>query len=139
MGIKVNVTLDAYQRGILPLIPIPNQEDAQKILTINNNGEYILSTLPISFDEMQKLKDKVNSIPTDAEANIINIIKVNDIPLNVINKTVNILKASNSTYGVVKGSMNKNTCSINSNGEIIINNIDVDKLIQTNRIILECN
>ena len=67
MGIKVNVTLDAYQRGILPLIPIPNQEDAQKILTINNNGEYILSTLPISFDEMQELKDKVNSIPTDAE------------------------------------------------------------------------
>ena len=88
---------------------------------------------------MQELKDKVNSIPTDAEANIINIIKVNDIPLNVVNKTVNILKASNSTYGVVKGSMNKNTCSINSNGEIIINNIDVDKLTQTNRIILECN
>lgn len=139
MGIKVNVTLDAYQKGILPLIPTPNQEDAQKILTINNNGEYILSTLPISFDEMQELKDKVNNIPTDAEANVIDVVKVNDIPLNVVNKTVNILKASNSTYGVVKGSMGKNTCSINNDGEIIINNVDVDKLTQTNRIILECN
>lgn len=55
MGIKVNVTLDAYQKGILPPIPILTEEDSGKILYADNLV-YALKALPeITFNSDQNI------------------------------------------------------------------------------------
>lgn len=55
MSIKVNVTLDAYQKGILPLIPILTEEDSGKILYADNLV-YALKALPeITFNSDQNI------------------------------------------------------------------------------------
>lgn len=55
MGIKVNVTLDAYQKGIYQPLPIPTEEDSGKILYADNLV-YALKALPeITFNSDQNI------------------------------------------------------------------------------------
>lgn len=55
MGIKVNVTLEAYQKGIYQSLPIPTEEDSGKILYVDNLV-YALKALPeITFNDNQNI------------------------------------------------------------------------------------
>lgn len=55
MGIKVNVTLEAYQKGIYQSLPIPTEEDSGKILYADNLV-YALKALPeITFNDNQNI------------------------------------------------------------------------------------
>lgn len=55
MGIKVNVTLEAYQKGIYQSLPIPTEEDSGKILYADNLV-YALKALPeITFNSDQNI------------------------------------------------------------------------------------
>lgn len=55
MGIKVNVTLEAYQKGIYQSLPIPTEEDSGKILYVDNLV-YALKALPeITFNSDQNI------------------------------------------------------------------------------------
>lgn len=55
MGIKVNITLEAYQKGIYQSLPIPTEEDSGKILYVDNLV-YALKALPkITFNDNQNI------------------------------------------------------------------------------------
>ena len=55
-------------------------------------------------------------------------LRTNDVPQ--INIVTNI--ATNTTYGIVKGSLLENHISINPDGTMQVNSINLDKLTQTN-------
>ena len=70
----------------------------------------------------------------------IEVINVNNSPLIITNKTVNIPLASNDTAGVVKTSNNENKISLDEEGVMEVNDINVNKLVQTSGdiLILDC-
>lgn len=73
---------------------------------------------------------KLAGIEEDAEANIIEIVKLNGEALTVTDKSVDIPVAGDS-LGVVKSSTEENKVSVAENGEMTVNSVNVNKLIQT--------
>lgn len=102
-------------------VKIPEMETAlsTKVDKVEGKG---LST----YDLTDELLDKINSIN-----NTISTIKINGITLPMVNREVNIPIASSENLGVVKSSTGENKVSINVEGEMEINNINVNTLRQT--------
>lgn len=73
---------------------------------------------------------KLESIEDRAQENVVESISVNGAPLVIDEKTVNISIAGED-LGVVKSSNGENKVSVNSDGEMIVNNLNVNKLVQT--------
>lgn len=89
----------------------------------------------------KEIDDKISEIdakipPEVGEDNIIEIIKVNGEALPVKDKTVEILLATADKAGVVKSSTAENNVKVNDDGTMTVNNINVNKLVQTEYIIL---
>ena len=81
----------------------------------------------------QPLIEKLQEIENNAEVNVLEVVKVNGTALEVdtTDKSVNIPLSSSTSLGVVKSSDANNKVAVDSAGEMEVNNIDVNKLVQT--------
>ena len=99
-------------------------------------GNYIIRLMNVSLSPEEKLSRMLHTFSAvgyEIDAYTYeNLIKWNlrnaDVPQ--INIVTNI--ATNSTYGIVKGSLLENHISINADGTMQINSVNIDKLTQTN-------
>ena len=75
---------------------------------------------------------KLAGIATGAQVNVIEKIKINGTELTVgADKSVNIPFATNNTIGVVLSSDDENKISVKADGTMEVNNLNVNKLTQT--------
>lgn len=73
---------------------------------------------------------KLAGIEEGAEANVIEIVKLNGEALTVTDKAIDIPVAGDS-LGVVKSSTEENKVSVAESGEMTVNSVNVNKLVQT--------
>ena len=82
-------------------------------------------------DFTDALATKLNGIENNANANVIEAIKINGEALSVTEKGVNIPLGTAESVGVVKSSDGENKVSIGDTGEMEVNSVNVEKLVQT--------
>lgn len=83
--------------------------------------------------------DKLSAIAEGAEVNKIDSIKVNGVALTIQDKSVNIPTATTAASGVVLSSAAENKVSVAADGSMEVNNINVNKLVQSEDDILILN
>lgn len=99
-------------------------ELAKKVDAVEGKG---LST----NDLTDALVNKLNGIEDNAEVNVIEIVKMNGEALTITDKSVNIPLGTADSVGVVKSSVAENKVSISDEGEMEVNSVNVEKLVQT--------
>lgn len=77
------------------------------------------------------LLEKLNGIEAGAEVNVIESISLNSVPLEISGKAVNIPIATVGALGVVQSSAAENGVTVQANGAMEVNSINVNKLVQT--------
>ena len=77
------------------------------------------------------LLEKLNGIEAGAEVNAIESISLNSVPLEISGKAVNIPIATVGALGVVQSSAAENGVTVQANGAMEVNSINVNKLVQT--------
>ena len=82
-------------------------------------------------DFTDTLLEKLNGIEAGAEVNVIESISLNSVPLEISGKAVNIPIATTGALGVVLSSTAENAVTVKPNGAMEVNNINVNKLVQT--------
>ena len=82
-------------------------------------------------DFTDTLLEKLNGIEAGAEVNVIESISLNSVPLEISGKAVNIPIATTGALGVVLSSTAENAVTVKANGAMEVNNINVNKLVQT--------
>ena len=100
--------------------------------TLNGNKELLINL--ISQEKVDGLIARLDTIEAsltpNAEANILEIIKINGTALEIIDKAVDLPIASTSTLGLVLSSTAQNQVSVDANGAMTVNSLNVDKLVQ---------
>ena len=82
-------------------------------------------------DFTDTLLEKLNGIEAGAEVNVIESISLNSVPLEISGKAVNIPIATTGALGVVQSSAAENGVTVQANGAMEVNSINVNKLVQT--------
>ena len=82
-------------------------------------------------DFTDTLLEKLNGIEAGAEVNVIESISLNSVPLEISGKAVNIPIATTGALGVVLSSTAENAVTVKANGAMEVNDINVNKLVQT--------
>lgn len=82
---------------------------------------------------------KLANIEDNAQVNIIEIVNVGGIPLDIINKAVNVPVATADRYGVVKSTDTENGVTVNDDGTMQVNAVNVNNLTQTEGDMLVLN
>ena len=82
-------------------------------------------------DFTDTLLQKLNGIEAGAEVNVIESISLNSVPLEISGKAVNIPIATTGALGVVLSSTAENAVTVKANGAMEVNNVNVNKLVQT--------
>lgn len=102
-----------------------------------NNVEGLAAYLTANRDSIGGLfssadATKLAGIATGAQVNVIEKIKINGTELTVgADKSINIPFATNNTLGVVLSSDDENKISVKADGTMEVNNLNVNKLTQT--------
>lgn len=76
-------------------------------------------------------KTKLDSVASGAQANVIEKVQVNGTDLPISGKAVNLPIATAVALGVVRGSADENKITVDSNGIMEVNSLNVMKLVQT--------
>lgn len=82
-------------------------------------------------DFTNELLQKLNGIEAGAEVNAIESISLNSVPIEISGKAVNIPIATVGALGVVQSSAAENGVTVQANGAMEVNSINVNKLVQT--------
>ena len=82
-------------------------------------------------DFTNELLQKLNGIEAGAEVNVIESISLNSVPLEISGKAVNIPIATTGALGLVLSSTAENAVTVKANGAMEVNNINANKLVQT--------
>lgn len=82
-------------------------------------------------DFTDDLKEKLEGLHADGEANILEAIQMNGVALGITEKAVNIPAATASALGVVKGSASENGVAIADDGTMSVHSVNIDKVVQT--------
>lgn len=88
-----------------------------------------------SNDFTDALKEKIEGVESGANVNVLEVIKLNGVALNISEKAVNIPLAGENA-GVVVSSSAENKVSVAADGSMEVNNINVNKLVQTDGDVL---
>ena len=75
--------------------------------------------------------EKLAGIDEGAQANVIEDVKLGGVSLQVTGKAVDIPAATASSLGLVKGTDAENGVTVASDGTMQINNVNINKLVQT--------
>lgn len=84
-----------------------------------------------SNDFTDALLTKLNGIDEGANANVLEVVKMNGTALAISEKSVDIPISSAESLGVVKSSADANKVAVNADGEMEVNSINVEKLVQS--------
>lgn len=90
-------------------------------------------------DFTNELLQKLNGIEAGAEVNAIESISLNSVPIEISGKAVNIPIATVGALGVVQSSAAENGVTVQANGAMEVNSINVNKLVQTEGEVLILN
>lgn len=90
-------------------------------------------------DFTNELLQKLNGIEAGAEVNAIESISLNSVPIEISGKAVNIPIATVGALGVVQSSAAENAVTVQANGAMEVNSINVNKLVQTEGEVLILN
>lgn len=82
-------------------------------------------------DFTNELLKKLNGIEVGAEVNAIESVSLNSVPLEISGKAVNIPIATTGALGVVQSSAAENGVTVQPNGAMEVNSVNVNKLVQT--------
>lgn len=82
---------------------------------------------------------KLEGIESGAQVNVVETVKLGGTALTAIDKAVNIPIATSEVIGVVKGSVAENQIAVKVDGIMEVNNINVNKLTQTEGDVLILN
>ena len=82
-------------------------------------------------DFTNELLQKLNGIEAGAEVNAIESVSLNSVPLEISGKAVNIPIATAGALGVVQSSAAENGVTVQPNGAMQVNSVNVNKLVQT--------
>lgn len=82
---------------------------------------------------------KLEGIESGAQVNVVETVKIGGTALTAIDKAVNIPIATSEVIGVVKGSVAENQIAVKVDGIMEVNNINVNKLTQTEGDVLILN
>ena len=100
-------------------------------LRINEDGTAVEWFTPNAGDFSEEDKKKLDSMEYGANRNLIESIKLNGVELDISEeKTVNIPIAGNNA-GVVVSSESDNKISVLEDGSMEVNNVNVNKLVQS--------
>lgn len=112
----------------------------ENIVSLISN-EFILSdTKELSINEIAQgkvsgLLDRLNEIESnltpEAQTNVLEAITLNGVALDITNKIANIPMASSSILGVVLGSSDENKVTVETDGTMTVNSLNVDRLVQS--------
>lgn len=84
-----------------------------------------------SNDFTTELLNKLTGIESGAQVNDLEVVKVAGTALPISDKAVDIPKATAEALGVVLGSAAENKISVGADGTLEVNNVNVNKLVQT--------
>ena len=90
-------------------------------------------------DFTDTLLEKLNLIEAGAQVNVLEAIKINGVAADISDKAVNIPIGGTDVLGVVKSVTTENGVSIGTDGAMSVNEINVNKLTQTDgeRLVLD--
>lgn len=75
--------------------------------------------------------EKLDKIESEAQVNLIEIVKVGGVSMPIVEKAVNIPIANAAAYGVVKSSEGENKVTVQENGEMYVGLVNINTLVQT--------
>ena len=136
-GIKVNGILVA-DTGIADLTIPYNVSDLNDDVGLVIDSNYVHTDNNFT-DEIKEDIERI--IEEGGEPNVIEIVRANGTPLIVASdKSVNIPLATSTVVGLVKSSTAENTVSVSADGVMNLNDVNVNKLSQTDgdELILDC-
>lgn len=76
-------------------------------------------------------KEKLAGIAAGADANVLEVIKINGTALQISEKAADIPIATAEALGVVKSSTAENKVTVESDGTMTVNTLNISKLVQT--------
>ena len=82
-------------------------------------------------DFTNELKEKLDGMNADGEANVLEVIKLAGTELPITDKAVDIPTATASALGVVKGTAAENGVAIAEDGTMTVNAVNINKMVQT--------
>ena len=139
-------------KGILDLITEDNikawNKGEENVISLISNEFSLSDSKELSINEIAQEKvsgllDRLNEIENNltpgAQANVLEVITLNGTALDITNKTVNIPVATSSLLGVVMGSSAVNKVSVEEDGTMTVNSLNVDKLVQDENSYLVLN
>ena len=98
----------------------------------SDRGSDVARKFNENFDKVSdKFLEIDGTIQEFKQANVIEIIRINGLNLPIVNKTIDIPLATALAHGVVKGTDAENGVSINEDGTMEVNQINVTKIVQT--------
>lgn len=114
---KIEVTDDGFV-----ITSAENVSDLSNWITDNIGEIKGLSENNLTDELLEKLNN--------AQANVIESISINNVPLAISDKSVNIPIATAESFGVVKSSIDQNKVSVDENGIMEVNSLNVNRLVQ---------
>lgn len=123
--------LEVSEEGQLSIIAIAQSQVTGLMDALANKVNVEAGKGLSENDFTTTLLDKLNDIEAGAEVNVIESISLNSVPLEISGKAVNIPIATTGALGVVLSSAAENAVTVKANGAMEVNNINVNKLVQT--------
>ena len=82
-------------------------------------------------DFTNELKEKLDGMNADGEANVLEAVKLSGTALPITDKAVDIPTATASALGVVKGTAAENGVAVAEDGTMTVNAVNINKMVQT--------
>ena len=82
-------------------------------------------------DFTNELKEKLDGMNVDGEANVLEAVKLSGTALPITDKAVDIPTATASALGVVKGTAAENGVAVAEDGTMTVNAVNINKMVQT--------
>lgn len=119
------------EEGELNLVSVPQNKVTGLVDDLNSKVDKVAGKGLSANDFTNDLKTKLDGIEAGAQINVLESVKLNGQALPVSEKAVDIPIASSTVLGIVKGTNVENGVGINGDGTMVINKLNVNKLVQT--------
>lgn len=123
--------LEVSPEGQLSILSISQSQVAGLTDALAGKVDVVAGKGLSTNDFTNELLQKLNGIEAGAEVNVIESISLNSVPLEISSKAVNIPIATTGFLGVVLSSTAENAVTVQPNGAMEVNSINVNKLVQT--------
>ena len=123
--------LKVSPEGQLSILSIAQSQVAGLTDALSGKVDVVAGKGLSTNDFTNELLQKLNGIEAGAEVNAIESVSLNSVPIEISDKAVNIPIATVGALGVVQSSAAENGVTVQANGAMEVNSINVNKLVQT--------